>query len=132
MKATVIQEVPNGNSRAYLLFTYLPIGGHSWLVFYELVLPLEELDIRGTFENPSVESPGDAPDSRTVYLAKDNSMRLPLGRTEVTAYEGYPMRGENISLPFRDGAHAQWDRERLGGLAVYAKTPTALYAISSE
>ena len=132
MKATAIQNIPTGRSRAYLLFTYLPIDRESWRVLYELVLPLRELDIRGTFGNAAVDSPEDTPNGRTVYLAKDNSMRLPLGRTEVTAYPGYPMRGENISIPFRDGAHAQWDGQRLGGLAVYAKTPTALYALSEE
>ena len=75
---------------------------------YNLVLPLREHDIRRERED------GTTRDCLTVEM----------GRTKVTGGSRYLFQpnerpGYRIDVPFRDGAHAQWDAEILD-LPVYA------------
>jgi hypothetical protein len=76
--------------------------GASWIsreCIYSLVIPLRELDIRHT------DNPGN-PTEKT----------LEIGRTEVNGGNGEPpMNDGMVNTPFRDGAHARWDNESLGG-----------------
>ncbi|MFG1370729.1 hypothetical protein V5F32_00970 [Xanthobacter oligotrophicus] len=67
--------------------------GYEWVVFYEFVLPLREHDCRR-----------DGPQGASGELV------LEIGKTA---------RGSNQTCPndkpYRDGAHANWDNEALGG-----------------
>jgi hypothetical protein len=71
------------------------MGDKKWTCDYELVLPLGENDMRRKKNRPE--------------------MIIRLSRTFMsTGSEGTP-----TDAPFRDGAHARWDSEALGGLPVY-------------
>lgn len=67
---------------------------HRWSCDYELVIPLGEHDIRR--------------ESGPELVAKLGTTFTSSGRDEPPDY-----------APFRDGAHAKWDSEALGGLPVY-------------
>lgn len=117
MKATPIPALPK--DRAFLHFDAAP-ADNGVQVDYELVIPLHEVDCRGTFDHRGRKRPKTF---GKVWLASDNTKRVPLGRTVVgTGNTLYPFNrftpGE-IDLPFRDGAHCQWDNEKLGGLEIY-------------
>lgn len=71
---------------------------------YTLVLPLRKLDIRRESENGQKV--------RREWHAE-------LGTTMSTGGKR-PVFDGRVDSPFRDGAHAQWDSEILGGLTVYA------------
>ncbi len=76
--------------------------GESWYereCVYGLVLPLGKYDIRHT-------DPEDHPTEKV----------LEIGRTKVTGGNGQPpIYDGKVDTPFRDGAHAQWDCDALGG-----------------
>ena len=108
--------------RATLRFLHFDLEkiGYECRVSYGLVLPLEYADIRGTFDHVGRDGP--YKDLRKRWLAKDNSLRFPLGGTVVTSSDpDYPFHKStgSIVIPFRDGAHAQWDSARLGGIPTY-------------
>lgn len=115
MNATPIDSLPV--DKAYLHFDATRIHSEEVQVDYELVLPLPALDCRGTHDHKGSSRPKS---HRRIWLDKKNNKRIPLGRTMVgTSNANYPFnnfRPEDIDLPFRDGAHASWDNERLGGL----------------
>lgn len=74
---------------------------------YNLVMPLGEHDIRR-----------EGPDGDKVR----DCMTLEIGRTRVNGGGKYlcvPDDG-HIDTPFRDGTHAKWDSDALGGLPIYA------------
>ena len=76
--------------------------GDSWYArecVYSLVIPLGELDIRCT----DVEG-------------NPRELSLEISRTRVTGGNGDPpIHDGKVDTPFRDGAHAQWDCDALGG-----------------
>lgn len=76
--------------------------GDSWYArecVYSLVIPLGEFDIRST----------DRED-------RPRELALEMGRTRVSGGDGNPpIYDGEVDTPFRDGAHAQWDCEALGG-----------------
>ena len=76
--------------------------GESWYereCVYSLVLPFGKYDIRHT-------DPEDHPTEKV----------LEIGRTRVTGGNGDPpIYDGKVDTPFRDGAHAQWDCDALGG-----------------
>ena len=75
------------------------IGQYNWRCVYSLVIPLGEHDIRST----DVEG-------------KPREKALEIGVTRSNISNGYsPVRDGKVDTPFRDGAHAQWDNESLGG-----------------
>ena len=87
---------------------------NRWTCNYDLVLPLDRLDCRGTFDNkPEKQRPES---HRVVWLDADNCKRIPLGRTEITGGKGNSKVSADghIDTPFRDGAHIQWDSDKLG------------------
>lgn len=120
MKCTPIETLPT--DKAYLHFEATRTDGANIQVDYELVLPLQETDCRGTWDHRGRKV---RPKShRIVWLDQQNNRRIPLGRTNVgTSNQDYPFSrhpaavGE-IELPFRDGAHCGWDNKRLGELTV--------------
>lgn len=118
---TLIESLP---TTAYLHFEATRVSDGNVQVDYELVLPLDEVDCRGTFDHKGRKS---RPKSHAiVWLDTTNSRRIPLGRTMVgTSDPEYPFHSaypNEISLPFRDGAHCGWDNQKLGGLPViYSK-----------
>ena len=67
------------------------------LCVYSLVLPLKKHDIR-----------------RTDVEGNPKELRLEIGRTKVKSGEG-PVFDGGVDVPLRDGAHAHWDNEALGG-----------------
>jgi hypothetical protein len=77
-------------------------GEYAWVAIYELVLSLRQHDIRrGTAPNTSGE------------------MRVELGRTR-RGSGGFNVPNDT---PYRDGVHAKWDGEQLGGLPVFVIDP---------
>lgn len=71
----------------------------NWKCVYSLVLPLGEHDIRST----DVEG-------------NPREKVLEIGVTRSNIGDGYsPVRDGKVGTPFRDGAHAAWDCEALGG-----------------
>lgn len=75
--------------------------------YYNLVLPLQEHDIR--------REDKDGNQVRSVLTVN-------IGMTESTGSYESPLdeRHQFIPTPFRDGAHAGWDAKVLGGLPVFA------------
>lgn len=88
-------------------------GDTPWLCHYELVLPLSRWDIRretgkdGFPEKDELVIPIKSPTIRS-------SKHTPCVGSEG---DGYP------DTPFRDGAHARWDKDLLGGLDVFVISP---------
>jgi len=81
------------------------MAGDSWSereCVYSLVIPLREFDIRRENE-----------DGESVFTEKF----IEIGRTDVRGYRAGPPIHEDgtIDTPFRDGAHARFDNEALGG-----------------
>jgi len=114
MKYAPLDNLPS--SKAYLHFEATRLDNQTVQVDYELVLPLDEVDCRGTFDHKGSKRPKS---HRMIWLDKQNNRRIPLGRTKVgTERSDYPFMREEIDLPFRDGAHQAWDNEKLGGLDV--------------
>jgi hypothetical protein len=115
MKASPITHLPKG---AYLHFDAVRNHETEVQVDYELVLPLNEVDCRGIFDHkPAKHRPKSF---KAVWLDAKNNKRIPLGRVCIgTSNPTYPFFGGDepeLQLPFRDGAHCQWDNEKLGGL----------------
>lgn len=76
--------------------------GDSWVArecIYSLVIPLGEFDIRST------DAEG-----------RPRELSVEMSRTRVAGGDGSPPIYEGkVDTPFRDGAHAEWDCEALGG-----------------
>lgn len=75
---------------------------------YALVLPLRPNDVR----RQQVADDGAEIDRETLTVL--------LGMTDSDMAGRPPISGEEIRVPFRDGAHAIWDSRPLGGLPIYA------------
>ena len=74
-------------------------GRFNWKCVYSLVLPLGEHDIRST----DVEG-------------NPREKALEIGVTRSNIGHGYsPVREGKVETPFRDGTHAKWDCDALGG-----------------
>lgn len=100
---------------------------HEWLCYYELVLPLHEHDIRRELYDDDGEQTGEI-----------NELVIALGGPTKRGSNHEPCRNmagrKFFDDPYRDGAHAKWDSEALGGLPIFAidvdgtaipKTPNA-------
>jgi hypothetical protein len=75
-------------------------GWKEYIVFYWLVIPLSDLDIRREDE-----------EGKQVY----DEYFIPVGYTTIQGGGQLPVREDGaIDPPFRDGAHAQWDMKALG------------------
>lgn len=130
MKYSELALLPT--DRAYLHFEATPVRD-GIQVDYELVLPLGEVDCRGTFDHKGKMRPKN---HRIVWLDKANNKRIPMGRTNVgTTSDNYPFNSWNrdeIDLPFRDGAHCSWDNEKLGGLQIIYTANGKHYLLRKE
>lgn len=101
-------------ARLELTWTKDDDSGERWTCNYDMVLPLGEVDCRGTFDQkPARKRPKL---HRMVWLDRDNCKRIPLGRTTTNGSRRTTRLWPNgeIETPFRDGAHIQWDSEQLG------------------
>lgn len=85
---------------------------YPWECHYELVMPLREIDIRRDVYNEDGEKIGEV--SELVVELKPPTRRYS-DMTPCQAQDGSCYYDE----PYRDGAHAQWDAEALGGLPIY-------------
>ncbi len=78
-------------------------GKSTYICHYELVLPLRKKDIRRTSR-------------KTTFV-------VPFNTTTRTGGPGKPCIDVDGTLfadtPYRDGRHASWDAEVLGGLPIY-------------
>lgn len=135
MKTEQIASIPL--NRAWLQFCATRIGPEKIQVDYELCLPLNEVDCRGTFDH---KVKGLRPKSHNrVWLDKNNVRHFPLGRTGVgSTNPDYPFSrhnnpadGPQIDLPFRDGAHCGWDNAKLG-LEIYYRLGAIIYHLIPE
>lgn len=88
----------------------------QWECHYELVLPLDEYDIRGEIcdeEGRVIERKREL-----VVSIKEPSLRGSNHEPCTSA------RGERyFDAPFRDGAHASWDAKVLGDPPIYVIAP---------
>lgn len=91
-----------------------PRNGSNWKCRYELLLPVGEHDIRNT--------------KNRGYLT------LRLGGTLVGSERGPVYEDGTLGTPFRDGAHAKWDAEKLGlpAFVVYGDLVRQLTVHSSD
>lgn len=87
--------------------------GFRWTVecIYSLVIKLGKYDIRR-----------ERVDEKGRDLPKVDSTSCEIGRTRSTgtAAKRHNRERDDIDTPFRDHAHASWDRKQLGDLPVYA------------
>ncbi|OUM00529.1 hypothetical protein [Variovorax sp. JS1663] len=91
-------------------------GIYSWLCHYELVLPLDEHDIRREVYDDEGEMTG-----------KVDEMVIAIKPPTKRGGGGVPcasMEGERyFDPPFRDGVHANWDAKHLGNPPIFAIAP---------
>lgn len=103
-----ITEIPR-IARLELIWTQE--GDGRWVCNYDLVIPLGEVDCRGTFDQKPQRRPKSP---RVVWLDADNCRRIPMGRTVSTGRRQTRVWPDGtLDIPFHDGAHIQWDSERL-------------------
>lgn len=119
MKFLEISALPT--DKAYLHFEATRIDHEQVQVDYELVIPLMDVDSRGTWDHKGRKT---RPIShKIVWLDQGNNKRIPLGRTIVgTNNETYPFDSfhkDEIELPFRDGAHISWDAEKFSDIGMF-------------
>ena len=76
--------------------------GYTMVCDYELVLELDELDIRG-----------EVYDDDGGLVRRDREKRLTLGGTRTTGNTQRLLRNGEIDTPFRDGSHILWDALKL-------------------
>lgn len=126
MEQTPVTSIPRV-ARLELTWEHLSDSNH--FCFYELVLPLEEADCRGTWDRRPQKRPMGKNGHTKIWLDKDNCKRIPLGRTGVGTTNLH--RGEDLYTPFRDGAHCQWDAEKLK-LPVYVIDGDRMALIQKE
>lgn len=92
-------------------------GRHQWRCFYELVIRLDEYDIRreseGTEDLPRETWPRELIVQMGGATSRDGN-HVPCTSVDGTRY---------ADSPFRDGAHARWDAKQLGDLPVYVIAP---------
>ena len=100
---------------AYLQLRWEPNdGGHGfdrkdgWLCHYELVLPLDEFDVRREDEEGN--------DVR-------DSLVIPIKGPSCRWGERSPCENGEFDAPYRDGAHSGWDSQRLGGIPIFVIAP---------
>ena len=90
--------------------------GFDWACHYELVLPLRKHDIRR-----------EVYDDDGVMTGKVSELVAPLDGPSRRGGGGTPCEARDgtryFDPPFRDGAHAKWDSEALGGLPIYVIAP---------
>lgn len=86
-------------------------GQRTWACHYELVIPLDEFDIRrDVYDDGEVIGQID----ELVIPIKCPSLRT--SSHEPCTWKDDPL---HFDTPFRDGAHAHWDAKLLGNLPVY-------------
>lgn len=91
-------------------------GERSWNCFYELVLPLQEHDIRREIYEDG-EQVGER--EELIVQMKGPTVRGANGNTPCMDRDGK----HYFDDPIRDGPHAQWDSSVLGGLPIYVIAP---------
>ena len=85
--------------------------GFNWECPYELVIPLDEWDIRR--ENRARKGP------RWVAIA----MKTPTLRESTSVPCTAPDGSRYFDSPYRDGAHAKWDSVHIGNPPIYVIAP---------
>ena len=113
-------EVPPGTlpaPRLQLRWVAIRPDWKTKCCYYELVLPLQQYDIRRPDEVEFTDDPVE--------------MVVELGSTNVDG-GGMPMYKGEVATPFRDGAHAHWDSAKLGNLPIYAICGCVFTAIKAK
>jgi hypothetical protein len=88
-----------------------PVGEGEWLCHYELVLALDQYDMRREIVGDDGEQIADVP-----FIV------LRMGRTAQRGSNRSPCN-DGWDPPFRGGAHAKWDAAKLGDLPIYCISP---------
>lgn len=132
MKYVLIENLPTDS--AYLHFEATR-QSYNMQVDYELVIPLDKMDCRGTWDHKGRRTR--PKNHRIVWLDTNNNKRIPLGRTNVdSSNSNYPftnrLEQEEIDLPFRDGAHCGWDNKKLGVLPIIYSVDGKHYSLITE
>jgi len=97
------------------------VSEYKWLCHYELVIPLDEFDIRREVHGPRG---GIKKRTELVMAVKEPSAR--------SSSSGYPpcTGGDGkiryYDAPFRDGPHALWDAKHLGNPPIYVIAPDGM------
>lgn len=93
--------------------------GTRWCIYW-LVLELKHEDIRAEDENAKLG----------IYCER----YIPMGETRITCGSNRPVWNGRVEAPFRDGAHAHWDRIALGlpNLPIYARCEADVTLIERE
>lgn len=89
---------------------------YKWACHYELVIPLDEYDIRR--EEYDDEGNCTKGPRESVIAMKPPTLRGG-GGTPCTAQDGT----RYYDAPYRDGAHAQWDAKSIGDPPIYVIAP---------
>lgn len=110
-------------TRLQLRWVSDPEGGTGYRCYYELVIALDENDIRRDQVGPRG---GKRPDRAAVVVPLSDTGRSSSGRP---CYLASDQGGEILAYdaPHRDGRHAEWDAGKLGGLPIYVVTVGGLY-----
>ena len=87
----------------------------TWDCQYELILPLRAIDIRRAQF---------AEDEETLIDCDELAVNLGYFSSQLCTAPGE--RGDFV-VPYRGGAHAQWDAEALNGLPIYCVSPSGRY-----
>lgn len=92
---------------------------YDWQCHYELVLPLDQYDIRGEVEGP-----------RGGKRPNLTELAVPIKEPTVRRSNGVPCIAQDgtryYDAPYRDGAHASWDAKVLGDLPIYVIAPDGM------
>lgn len=104
-------------------FEWVPSQQQEWATrwcMYWLVLELGHTDIRA--------------EGKDGKLGALRERYIPMGETQSTGSDKRPVWDGRVDTPFRDGAHAHWDRLALGlsNLPVYARCGEDLTLIERE
>lgn len=92
---------------------------YNWECHYELVIPLKQYDIRGERYDENEERI--RPDLTEAAIPMKEPTLRGGNHAPCTAMDGT----RYCDAPYRDGAHARWDSEALGGLPVFVIAPDA-------
>lgn len=100
--------------------TYLRLrwvdDNESWLCFYELVLTLDEFDIRREIYKNGKQI--GKREELVVALSDGPTRRFKIGDSAPCLRSDES--GYFYDVPYRDGAHARWDSARLGNIPIKA------------
>lgn len=94
--------------------------GYNWECHYELVLPLDEFDVRAERETEDGEP-----------LPKLQELVIPIKGPSLRGSDRVPCQdigggARFYDAPYRDGAHAMWDAKLIGNPPIFVIAPDGM------